>query len=59
MVFFLRKIFLSDEEIIPFKRERILTRAKMGANDVKLQYKLPHFLTSEKPKTANLIKCTI
>ena len=44
------KIFLSEKEIIPFERYYAPLRAKIGTNDVTLQYKLRHFQTSEKPK---------
>ena len=43
MVFSLEKIFLSDEEIIPFERDA----PKLG--QMMLQYKLCHFKTSDKP----------
>ena len=56
MVFSLRKLFLSAEEIIPFERYNAPWSAKIRTkNDVMLQDKLRHFLTSLKPKTkANL-----
>ena len=55
MVVSLGKISLSEEEIIPFERYNAPRRAKIGTNDVTLQYKLRHFQTPEKPKTANSI----
>ena len=55
MVIFPREKFLSDEEIISFKRYNAPCRAKTGTDDVTLQCKLSHFQTSEKQKTANLI----
>ena len=51
MIFSPRKIFLSDDEIIPSK---VITH-KIETSDVTLQNKLHHFQMSEKPKTANLI----
>ena len=54
MVFSLGKIFLSDKEIIPFQRYNPPGNAKIGTNDVMLQYKL-RCQMSEKPKTVNLI----
>ena len=54
MVFSLGKIFLSNEEIIPFEQYNAPCRAKIATNDVTLQYKFSHFQPSEKPKTANL-----
>ena len=54
MVFSLGTIFLSGEEIILCKRYNAQRCAEIGTNEVTLQYKLRHFQTSEKPKTANL-----
>ena len=39
MEFSLEKIFLSDEELIPFVLYNALWRAKSGTKDVTLQYK--------------------
>ena len=55
MVFSRGKMFLSDREIISFKRYNPPLHAKIGTNDVMVQNKLRHFQMSEKPTTANLI----
>ena len=52
MVFSVRKIFLSDEEQF---LSNVITHHDAQNWDVQLQYKIHHFQTSEKPKTANLI----
>ena len=50
MAFSLWKIFLTDEEIIPFECYNARWCAKIGTNDVMLQYKLCYFQTTEKKK---------
>ena len=56
MDFPLEKIFLSDEEIIPFERYNAQWHTKIRTNGVTLQYNLQ---TSEKPKMASLINVII
>ena len=55
MVFSLGKIFLSDKEIILLERYNAPSCAKTGTSDVALQYKLSHFVTSQKPNKASLM----
>ena len=45
----------NDKDIIPFEPYNTPGHAKIGTNDVRLQYKIPHFQMSEKPEMANLI----
>ena len=57
MVFSLGKLFLSDEELISFKRYNAPRCAKIGTNDVTSQFKLRHFQTSEKQENGQFNKC--
>ena len=52
---FLRENNPLEKKISPFEHYNATGCAKTGTNALMLQFKLRHSLTSEKPKTANLI----